>query len=112
MPLKTSPADGRVLPIPGGRGRRWGAFLVTWGAIGMIWCGALPLIARRPAISARLDELAAQGIDASAMYYTELPAMDAVLGVLREFHERHPADLWTPVWDRRSQETESAGRDE
>jgi len=87
---------------------RFGAFLGIWGVIGAIWCGILPLIAHRPAIKSRLDELEAGGIDASAMYYSELPAMDNVLRTLQEFRERHPDDLWVPIWNQTGQTGMSA----
>lgn len=109
MPRRISHAETGCLPKP--HGGRWGAFLATWLVLGLIWCVLLPRIASRPAIRARLDDLAAQGIDASAMYYTELPAMDDVLQVLNEFRERHPLDLWTPYWSYIA-ESEVAGIEE
>lgn len=61
-----------------------------------IWGIALPWIASRPTIARRLSDLEAQGIDPSAMYYTELPAMEHVLFRLDRFHHSHPDALWNP----------------
>lgn len=76
--------------------RAWLAFAAAWGLIAAVWLGLLPRIAASPAISSRLDELDAQGIDPSAMYYSELPVMDDVLTDVDAFHRRHPDAVWTP----------------
>lgn len=60
------------------------------------WLGVLPAIAARPAVKARLDELDAKGIDPSAMYYSELPAMDDVQVRFARFHREHADALWVP----------------
>lgn len=104
LPQRADHSHRRFRPVV-----RYGALLGIWGAIGVIWCGILPLIAHRPAIKSRLDELEASGIDASAMYYSELPAMENVLRFLQEFRERHPRDLWVPIWIQSSQTGMSAG---
>jgi hypothetical protein len=44
-----------------------------------VWCVVLPRLARRSAMHDYLEFLDSKGIDASAMYYTELDAMDAIL---------------------------------
>lgn len=48
-------------------------------AVGLVWCVVLPRIAKVNAIEERLQFLDDRGIDPSAMYYTELDAMDAIL---------------------------------
>jgi multisubunit Na+/H+ antiporter MnhF subunit len=54
--------------------------LATAGAIIVaVWCVALPRLAKRPSMHDHLEFLDSKGIDASAMYYTELDAMDAIL---------------------------------
>lgn len=68
--------------------------LAVWGAIGLVWLAVLPAIAERPRVKARLETLKSQGIDPSAMYYSELDAMDDVLARLDRFHRRHPQALW------------------
>lgn len=44
-----------------------------------LWLVALPWIARQPRMAAHLQWLEDQGIDAGAMYYTELEAMKPIL---------------------------------
>ncbi|MGB7325287.1 MAG: hypothetical protein WBD31_10490 [Rubripirellula sp.] len=48
-------------------------------AIAVIWLVVLPWIGRRAVVSERIDWLDSKGIDASAMYYTELDAMQPIL---------------------------------
>ncbi|NJN44232.1 MAG: hypothetical protein HC806_05590 [Anaerolineae bacterium] len=48
-------------------------------AISLIWLFVLPWIARRPAVETHLRDLDSQGIDPSAMYYTDLKMMDRLL---------------------------------
>lgn len=47
--------------------------------IACLWCVVLPWFADRPAMKAHLQFLDDRGIDPSAMFYTELDAMDAIL---------------------------------
>jgi hypothetical protein len=47
--------------------------------IACFWCIALPWYASQPAIKEHLQFLDDRGIDPSAMFYTELDAMDAIL---------------------------------
>lgn len=53
----------------------FGALLV----IGLVWCVVLPWLSTRPPVAQRLEWLDDQGIDPSAMFYTELDAMDDIL---------------------------------
>lgn len=52
---------------------------VALGVVGAIWLVALPWAADRPAMAAHLDWLDDQGVDPSAMYYTELEMMGPIL---------------------------------
>jgi hypothetical protein len=45
----------------------------------IVWLVLLPWLAAQPSVESRLDFLDQNGIDASAMYYTELECMDAIL---------------------------------
>ncbi|TWU42051.1 hypothetical protein [Novipirellula artificiosorum] len=47
--------------------------------IAAFWLVVLPRWAERPAMHERLNWLEERGIDPSAMYYTELEAMEAIL---------------------------------
>ncbi|MEQ9406193.1 MAG: hypothetical protein RIK87_00645 [Fuerstiella sp.] len=59
--------------------------------IGLIWLIVLPHMAQQPQMKAHLNWLNARGIDPSAMYYTELEAMEPILQRL----ERRPANSST-----------------
>ena len=45
----------------------------------VFWCGVLPWIATQPRMQQQLEFLDKHGIDPSAMFYTELDAMDGIL---------------------------------
>lgn len=51
-------------------------------AICVMWLVVLPWTARQPHVRQRIDFLDERGIDPSAMFYTELKAMDAILSDL------------------------------
>ncbi|MGQ0636355.1 MAG: hypothetical protein ACT4QC_17220 [Planctomycetaceae bacterium] len=70
------------------------AFCLLWSAIGLVWWAGLPAVAKYPAIDARLRELDAAGIDASAMFYSELPAMDGVFLRLDRMERRRARGGW------------------
>ncbi|MFG0334771.1 MAG: hypothetical protein ACF8TS_15560 [Maioricimonas sp. JB049] len=53
--------------------------LVAMAGVSLLWLVVLPWLARRPAMQARSDWLDERGIDPSAMYYTELEAMEPIL---------------------------------
>ena len=55
------------------------AFLAAVASMGFVWLVLLPACARQEAISQRLKWLDQQGIDPSAMYYTELEVMEDIL---------------------------------
>ncbi len=57
----------------------WFSLLVWIGLLAVVWTCLLPHIAARPDVAAYLKSLDEQGIDASAMFYTELDAMDPIL---------------------------------
>jgi hypothetical protein len=58
--------------------RRVTLLLVTF-SIAAVWLLFLPWIATQPSTAERLRFLEERGIDPSAMYYTELDAMDRIL---------------------------------
>lgn len=48
-------------------------------AAAAVWLAFLPWLARQPAVQERLRWLEVHGIDPSATFYTELPAMQEIL---------------------------------
>lgn len=53
--------------------------LVAVSVLAVVWLGILPWYSRQPAMEAHLQWLDERGIDPSAMYYTELEAMQPIL---------------------------------
>lgn len=47
--------------------------------IAITWCVVLPELSRQPAVAEHLNQLKAAGIDPSAMFYSELDAMEPLL---------------------------------
>ncbi len=74
---------------PRNRASRYGTLkLAGIGAVlAAIWLFALPWIGNRPVVRSHHQFLRDRGIDPSAMFYTELDAMDPILAEL----ERKPA---------------------
>lgn len=58
---------------------RWLSLMLASLSIAVIWCGFLPWFATTSVMHQRLEFLDDQGIDPSAMFYTELDAMDEIL---------------------------------
>ncbi|EMI18831.1 signal peptide protein [Rhodopirellula maiorica SM1] len=61
--------------------------------LGIIWMVILPAYARQPQMRQHLKWLDDQGIDPSAMYYTELAVMEEILAKQRQAElrrTRHP----------------------
>lgn len=52
--------------------------------IGIVWCQLLPRLARQPSVQEHLAFLDENGIDPSAMFYTELDAMEPILRRLED----------------------------
>ena len=64
------------------------ALLVATSAIAAMWLLILPWIAEQPAMERHLNWLNQRGIDPSAMYYTELDAMEPILHRLERERRR------------------------
>lgn len=52
--------------------------------IAVIWLQVLPWIAEQPEMAAHLEHLDEHGVDPSAMFYTELEAMEPILRRLEQ----------------------------
>ncbi|WP_437200773.1 hypothetical protein [Planctomicrobium sp. SH664] len=70
------------------------ARLVAWLVpLAVLWLVILPWMSQREAIQRELEWLDTQGIDPSAMYYTELEAMKPILQELNlQMRRPHKAD--------------------
>ncbi|WP_040768253.1 hypothetical protein [Novipirellula maiorica] len=79
--------------IPRGRIYRAGLLAGSIAVLGIIWMVILPAYARQPQMRQHLKWLDDQGIDPSAMYYTELAVMEEILAKQRQAElrrTRHP----------------------
>jgi hypothetical protein len=59
-----------------------------------VWLVLLPRIAARPSIRTRIDTLERQGIDPSAIFYTELEKMGQIESRLTAIRQQHPEAFW------------------
>ena len=66
------------------------------GLILIVWLVLLPAIGRQPQIQSRIDFLNEQGIDPSAMYYTDLEVMSEVEERVTTLQKEHPDAFWQP----------------
>ena len=76
--------------------RGWLRLAGCAAAIGLIWLGVLPWIADRPSVQRQLEFLDQRQIDPSAMFYTELEAMDDVRDHMTEVRQQHGSAFWRP----------------
>jgi hypothetical protein len=93
MPPQPSANNRKVSSEPGRPGpgaprrpllRRVGALLacITVGAVA--WLAILPALGELPAVRAMIDRNNAQGVDPSAKFYSELPAMPRIVDQVRD----------------------------
>ena len=55
----------------------WWKLVTGVVVLAIIWMLLLPMVARRPSVAGRIERLEAKGIDPTAIFYTELDAMEA-----------------------------------
>ncbi len=71
-------------------------FAAACVSIALVWLVVLPYLGSRPAIQSAIRQQERQGIDPSAMFYTELEVMDSVLSRMDAIQDRNPAAFWVP----------------
>jgi hypothetical protein len=64
--------------------------------IGVVWLVVLPWIGSRPGMKRQIEHLDALGVDAGAMFYTELPLMNDVLADVDRRRAANPDAFWRP----------------
>lgn len=78
-------------------GRRFGGWLSLGVAIAVmliVWMLVLPWVGSRESVRARIDALDRQGIDPSALFYTDLEAMQQVEADLAAITDSHRQLFW------------------
>lgn len=73
---------------------RWNRLAACCGAIAVVWGVVLPWIGSRPHIAARIQREEAQGINPSAMFYTELEALKPLVRRVDRARETRPEAFW------------------
>ena len=76
--------------------KRWLKLLVACSLITLLWLIVLPWIGSQPSISETIRDHQARGIDPSAMFYTELEAMERILDRIDRLNDAHPQLFWIP----------------
>lgn len=90
VPATGSMAAGRAPRSTHGSRAR---LAVAAGLLAIGWLFLLPWVARRPAVESHLRFLDQRGIDASALYYTDLPVLEEILA-RRRWQSRHPGEKY------------------
>ena len=75
---------------------RWLSLGICSSAVALIWLIVLPALSRGLGLQTEIHDRQIRGIDATAMFYTDLDLMDDVLKRIDQFHRTHPAALWLP----------------
>lgn len=93
--------------------RRGRLALFVWSAaICVVWLIILPELSNRVEMRQRAEFLESRGIDPSAMFYTELDAVDPLLDRLERYHRDHAARLWLPTRADRSSSIDARADDD
>lgn len=73
------------------------ARLAGWVAAGaIVWLAILPWLTGQAGVQRHIERNEALGIDPTAKFYTELPAMPRLIEQLESVRRRHRAAFWHP----------------
>ncbi len=64
-------------------------------AILIVWMLVLPWIGSRQSIKSQIDSLDRQGVDPTALFYTDLEAMQRIESDLAAITQMHPEAFWS-----------------
>ena len=76
--------------------RRWIRFAAAWGLLGLVWLVLLPWLGGQERIQRHRQRLDRAGVNAGALYYTDLEMLPLLLQRLNEVHRKQPDALWIP----------------
>jgi hypothetical protein len=71
-------------------------------ALVFLWLAVLPRLAAQPSVQQHIEFLQHRQIDPSAMFYTELEAMEGVDARMGAIRREHGARFWRPGTEHRS----------
>ena len=69
---------------------------ICLATVAAIWLVVLPALAQVSAIRITIDRHEAHGVDPSAKFYSELPAMPAIIRKVDEIKMRDEQAFWSP----------------
>ncbi|MGF1579259.1 MAG: hypothetical protein ACFCD0_07830 [Gemmataceae bacterium] len=78
--------------------RQWLLLTAIVGLLAILWLVVLPHLGSHPSYSQRMERLERQGIDPSALFYTELEFMDDVSRKNKQRTNHEQRKLWVPSW--------------
>ncbi len=73
----------------------WLKLVAACAVLGAIWLVALPWLARQPQVSEHIELQERQGIDPSAMFYSELEIVPPIAHRVERLHETHEEAFWS-----------------
>ncbi len=76
-------------------GRGWWSLGLTTLVIVIVWTCVLPWIGSRQSVRARIEHLDRLGIDAAALYYTDLEVMHRLESDVAAIRQAHPDAFWS-----------------
>ena len=74
--------------------RKWSSLCVGILSIVTIWILVLPWIGSRPSVRMQIEYLDRDGVDPTALYYTDLEAMERVESDIAAISQSHPDAFW------------------
>ncbi len=97
MLLSNCSTKSETHPEPGPARLLGGLVLAVFSAVlSAIWLVWLPQLAQDPQVQAEMQAREEQGIDAAAMFYSDLPAVDNAEDRLEQLKVKDPALFWSP----------------
>jgi hypothetical protein len=86
MSPQRSATDGKFESEPGRLGP--GVLIACVAAVAVGWLAVLPLVGKLPAVRTMIDRNNSLGVDPSAKFYSELPAMPRLVDQVRDARRR------------------------
>lgn len=80
---------------PAAAWQRWSSFGLAVSLFALAWTTLLPWIGSLDSVRNRIDSLAEQGVDPSALYYTDLPAMERIVSRVSAARRANPEAFWS-----------------
>ena len=73
----------------------WAALSLCIATIAIVWMLILPWIGEQQSVKSNIEHLKQRGIDASALYYTDLEAMEQIESDINAISKAHPDAFWS-----------------